>query len=118
MMETKTILYMSDPDKQSDSVLAELKRTGYEVVNTDNPREGLALLYIMRTVAVVLLNNRANEQAGFDVAQSLRQIRPGVPIMRMCPDPIDTSPSWTDRCVSRDDLTSTLQHVLTTELVA
>ncbi len=77
-MEYNTILYVS-AEKSSDPVLAVLKETGCEVVNTDSPTEGVALLYIMHSVTAVVLDNRAREQAGFDVAQSLRQIRPDVP---------------------------------------
>jgi len=58
------------------------------------------------------------QQADFDVAQSLRQIRPNVPVVLLCGDQIDSLPSWTDKCVSKDELTSALQHLLTAESVA
>ena len=115
MTEHKTILHVSGRANISNSVLAELKETGCEVVSTNSPTEGVALLYIMHSVAAVVLDNRAREQAGFDVARSLRQIRPNVPLMLLCGDQIDSSPSWTDRCVSTDKLTSALQHLMTAE---
>jgi len=37
--------------------------------------------------------------------------------MLLCGDQIDNLPSWTDRCVSTDKLTSALQHLLTAEPV-
>jgi CheY-like chemotaxis protein len=81
MMEHNTILYISDRANSSYSVFAALKETGCEVVSTNSPTQGVALLYIMRTVAGVVLDNRAREQASFDLAQSLSQLRPDVPIM-------------------------------------
>ena len=80
-MEHHTILYISDRPNRSISVLDALKETGCEVVSTNSPTEGVALLYIMHSVAAVVLDNRAREQAGFDVARSLRQIRPNVSVM-------------------------------------
>src|SRR5712664_3731139 len=118
MMKHNTILHISDRANSSNSVLAAFKETGFEVVNTNSPTEGVALLYIMHSVALVVLDNRARGQAGFDVAQSLREIRPNIPVMLLCGDQIDGSPSWKDKCVSTDKLTSTLQHLRTGEFVA
>ena len=118
MMEHNTILHISDRANSSNSVLAAFKETGYEVVSTSSPAEGVALLYVMHSVAAVVLDNRARQQAGFDVAQSLRQIRPNVPVMLLCGDQIDSSPSWTDKCVSTGKLIYALQHLLAAESVA
>ena len=117
MMEHNTILHISDRANSSNSVLAAFKETGYEVVSTSSPAEGVALLYVMHSVAAVVLDNRARQQAGFDVAQTLRQIRPNVPVMIQCGEQIDTSPASTDSCVSTDKLTSALQDLLTAEAV-
>jgi len=118
MMEHNTILHISDRANSSNSVLAAFKETGYEVVSTNSPTEGVALLYVMRSVALVVLDNRARGQASFDVARSLREIRPNIPVMLMCGDQIDGSPSWTDKCVSKGKLTYALQHLLAAESVA
>src|ERR1700676_3143544 len=96
MMEHSTILYISDRANSSNSVLATLKETGCEVVSTNSPTVGVALFYAVQSVAAVVLDNRATEQASFDVAQSLREIHPNVPIMLLCGDQIDSSPSWVD----------------------
>jgi DNA-binding NtrC family response regulator len=118
MMEHNTILYISDRANSSNSVLAALKETGCEVVSTNSPTVGVALFYAVQSVAAVVLDNRATEQASFDVAQSLREIHPNVPIMLLCGDQIDSSPSWVDECVGADKLTSALQHLLNAELSA
>ena len=118
MIEQKTILYISDGGNNSNSVAAAIKETGCEVVSASSPTEGVALLYIMHTVAAVVLDSRAKEHANFDVAQSLRQIRPRVPVMLQCGDQIDCSPSQAESCVKTNRLTSALQTVLIEHPVA
>jgi DNA-binding NtrC family response regulator len=106
MTDHDTILLISDRADTSDSLLAALKETDCELVKAKSAAEGVAWLYVMHSVAGVVLDNRVREQASFDVAQSLREIRPNVPVMLLCGDQIDRSPSWTDNCVSTDKLTS------------
>ena len=116
-MEHKTILYISNRANSSNPVLVELEEMGYEIVSTDSPTEGVALLYIMHSVAAAVIDTRVIEQASFDVAVSLSKIRPNIPVMLLCGDYIDGSPSSTESCVSTDKLTSELQHLLTDEPV-
>jgi hypothetical protein len=71
----------------------------------------------MRSVAAVVLDNRVREEASFDVARSLREIRPNIPIMLLRGDQIEGSPSRINECVSKDKLTFALQHLLTAEPV-
>jgi DNA-binding NarL/FixJ family response regulator len=99
-MERETILYISDHATNSNPVLAALKATDYEVVRTNSPTQGIALLFIMHSVAAVVLNQRARQQTGFDLVRSLRAIRPDVPIVRLGCDQIDLLPSRVDDCVS------------------
>ncbi len=56
-MEHKTILYISNQASCSDSMVAALKETGCEVVSTNSATEGVALLYVMHSVAAVVLDN-------------------------------------------------------------
>ena len=112
MMDHGTILYISDGAKGNGSVFAALKETGCEVLRTNSPTEGVAMLYIMRTCAAVVIDYRASEEANFDVAKSLRQIGPGVPVIPLCGEQNDSSALATDTCVSTEKLTSALQHLL------
>ena len=109
-MEHHTILYIFDRANRSNSVLAAIKETGCEVVSTDSPTEAVALLYILGQVAAVVLDSRAVEHATFDVAQSLRRLRPSVPVMLECGDQIDISPSSTESCVNTAKLPSKMHH--------
>jgi DNA-binding NtrC family response regulator len=98
-MTNETILYLSDQATNSNSVLAALKATGYEVVSTNSATQAIALLYVLHTVAGVILNRRAREQNRIDVPRSLRAIRPDVPIVLLCGDQINRLPSSVDGCV-------------------
>jgi DNA-binding NtrC family response regulator len=112
-MRHKTILYISDRPNRSNPVLAAIEETGCEVVSTNSPTEGVALLYIMHSVIAVVLDSGVGEHASFDVAQRFRRVRPDVPVMLPCGDQIGGSPSWTDSCVSTDELAFALRHLLT-----
>jgi CheY-like chemotaxis protein len=98
-MADQTILYISEPTANSNSVSAALKATGYEVVNTSSANQGIALLYLLHSVAGVVLNRLARDQKTDDVARSLRAIRPDVPIVLVCSDQIKRLPSFVDGCV-------------------
>jgi DNA-binding NtrC family response regulator len=110
MIAHNTVLYISD-DTNDSNLLTALKETGCEVV-TASLAQAVALLYVMHAVIAVVLDERSREHASFDVAQSLRKIRPNIPVMFGCGDQIDGSP--VSDCVSADDLTQ-LQHLLTEE---
>lgn len=117
-MEHHTILYIFDHANRSNSVVAAIKETGCEVISTHSPAEGIALLYILSQVAAVVLDRRALEHASFDVARSLRRIRPNVPVMLQCGEQVDSSPSRTEGCMNTDRVVFALQHLLTEETVA
>ncbi len=107
-----TILYIVDRSNGNSSVLATLKETGCEVLSTDSPTQAVALLYIMRQVSAVVLDVQVRKHANFNVAESLRRVRPGVPVILKCCDQIRSSLSLTESCVSTDELPSVLQHLL------
>jgi DNA-binding NtrC family response regulator len=118
-MARETILYISDPAAVSDPILAALKTTSYEVVSTDSSTQAIALLFIMHSVAGIVLRDRAAQQTSFDVARSLRALRPDVPIVLLCGDRIDRLPTYVDAWVNTaqpiEKLTSEVQHSLTAE---
>jgi DNA-binding NtrC family response regulator len=112
MKRQRTILYIFDRSNRNNSVLAAIKETGCEVVSTDEPTQGVALLYILGQVRAVVLDSQVRKHANFDVAESLRKIRPGVPVVVKCCDQIHSSLSLTESCVSTDELPAVLQHLL------
>jgi DNA-binding NtrC family response regulator len=115
MIAHNTVLYISD-DANDSNLLSALKETGCEVVKATSPAQAVAMLYVMNAVMAVVLDERSSEHASFDLAKSLRRIRPNVPVMLGCSDEIDGSPSSVEPgCVSTDKLTSELQHLLTEE---
>jgi CheY-like chemotaxis protein len=98
-MPNETILYLCDNAPNSNSVLAALKATGYEIVSTNSATQAIALLYVLHKVAGVVLSRRAREQNRIDVPRSLRAIRPDVPIVLLCGNQINRLPSSVDDCV-------------------
>ena len=113
-----TILYISSRANSGDSVLDALKEKGYEVVTASSPTEAVALLYVFPPIVAVVLDKRAREQVGFDVAQSLKQIRPNIPVVELCSDQTEGSRSRTNKCVSTDKIASALKYLLAAESVA
>lgn len=92
-MERKTILYISDQTTCGNAISDTLNAAGYDVVTT-NTTEAVALLYVLHSIAAVVV--RAREQAGLDV-RSIRAMCPDVPIVLLCrgrincvPSPVDT----------------------------
>jgi DNA-binding NtrC family response regulator len=119
----ESILYICDLAISSNSVLAALEATGCEVVGTDSATQAIALLFIMHAVAVVVLHYRSREQTSFELVQSLRAIRPGVPIILLCREQIGPLPSGMDASgvylydarQPRERLTSQVRRLLTDE---
>lgn len=101
-MKQETILYISDHAASSDSVMVELEAKGYQIVSTDNTSQGSALLYIMHSVAAVVLQYQPEDRTWFELAHSLRTIRPDVPIILLSRDPILYLPPWVDACVGTE----------------
>jgi DNA-binding response OmpR family regulator len=91
-MKRETILYISDQATCGNAISDALNAAGYEVVTT-NTTEAVALLYILHSIAAVVL--RATEQPSLDV-QSIRAMCPDVPIVLLCRSRITCVPSRVD----------------------
>src|ERR1700716_833454 len=99
IMTEETILYVGDKTANNAPVLAALKATGYQVVSTNNSTQAIALLFLLHSVAGVVLNHRARERAKFDIVRSLRAIRSDVPIVLLCRGQATSLPPSVDACV-------------------
>jgi CheY-like chemotaxis protein len=121
-MALDTILYVSDGATDSDSISAALKAHGYEVVTTDSSTQAVALLFIMRLVAGIVFDHRRGEHNTFNVARSLRALRPHVPIVLLCRNQIVHPPPCVDACVNTgqplEELASEVERLLTPESFA
>jgi response regulator RpfG family c-di-GMP phosphodiesterase len=118
-MVSDSILYVSD-HAVSTSVLAAIEAVGYDVVNADRANQALALLFVMRSAAAVVLDLGSTEETGFELARELRAIHSGVRILLRCCEHIDHLPQWVDAYVSVGEplerLTSLLRKMLNGEL--
>lgn len=99
-MTLETILHISDHATCGDPVSDSLEAAGYEVVSTKRTMQAIALLFIFHPVAAVVLDSREGVSTSWDVARSLKAVRPEVPIVVLCRDPIDRLPPGVDACVS------------------
>jgi len=115
-MAENTILYISDHELRSSSILAALGATGYDVVSTDNSTQAIALLFVMHSVTAIVLDQHSIEEPSFDLTHSLRALRPDVPIVLLCADRIDRLPPAVDSCVNTgqglENLEADLQRLL------
>src|SRR6266403_2586407 len=115
--EGETILYLSDHATGSDSLLAALKATGYEVMSTTSSTQAIALLFVTHSVVAVVLNQQAKEQTTCTLARSLPAIRPDVRIVLLCGDQFDPLPTCVVACVttgqSLENLISSVRCLLT-----
>lgn len=118
-MTREAILYISEPVANSDSVLAAIEATGYEVVSTNSATQGIALLYIMHPVAAVVLHHRVGEHAGLNVARGLRAIHPDALIVLLCDEQTDCVPSYVDACIGigqpLEGLIAAVRHLVATK---
>jgi len=116
-MTRETILYISDQATCGDSVSVSLEAAGYEVVSTKSTMQAIALLFILHPVAAAVLYSQEGEQTSFDVARSLKAVRPDVPIVLLCRDQVDRLPPCVDAWASTEQplqkLTLAVQRLLT-----
>jgi hypothetical protein len=118
-LKQEAILYISGHAASSDSVAVELEAEGYEVVSADSSSQGAALMHIMHSVAAVVLHYQPEDRTWFELAQNLRAIRPGVPIILLSRDPVLYLPPWVDACVGTEqpveEVASAVHSLLTGE---
>jgi response regulator RpfG family c-di-GMP phosphodiesterase len=115
-MAENMILYISDHGPRSSSIIAALEASGYNVATTDSSTQAIALLFVMHSVTAAVLDQHSIEQSSFDLAHSLRAVRPDVPIVLLCAGRIDRLPPDVDLCVNvgrpLENITSDLQRLL------
>jgi CheY-like chemotaxis protein len=115
-MSISAVLYIPDKTVPEDPVTGALRNAGYEVVSADSSSEGVALLFLMHSVAAVVMHDQLGERSGVDLARTLRSIRPEVAIILLSLNPIDSLPPYVDVPVSLsqpfDMVTSTVPGLL------
>jgi hypothetical protein len=114
-MKRKIILYISDQTTRGSAISEALNAAGYEVVTT-NTIEAVALLYVLHSIAAVVM--RAREQANLDV-QNIRAICPDVPIVLLCrgrtncvPSRVDTGDTYVATVQSPATLAAAVQRLV------
>ena len=104
-MERETILYISDQQTGSKRISDTLDAAGFDVVTTNRFTQAVALLYILHSVAAVIM--QAREQASLDV-RSVRAMCPDVPIVLLGQSQSYGLPSGADAYISAAQALTTL----------
>ena len=115
-MEHETVLYISDQRTYSKVVSDALDAAGFDVVVTNRFSQAMALLYILHSVAAVIL--QAREQASLDV-RSVRAMCPDVPIVLLGRSRSYRLPTGADAYLNAGEALTTLaaaiQRVMTSK---
>ena len=114
-MYKPTFLFVSDDHVYSHCLLCAFQDAGYEVAITSSPLQAIALLFVMHSVAAVVIDQRASEHANLELPRHLRAIRPNVPIILLSREQIGRLPACLDACVTGEEpmngLISALQGI-------
>ena len=97
---------------ESSPLLGVLQDAGYELTTTSNQSQALALLFVMKSVAAVIVDQREDDCATLDLPRHLRGLRRDVPIVLLCHEPLAQLPDYIDACVSDQEPIDRLVHVL------
>ena len=98
-MAHKTILWVTaDEVSAADPVVIAFHKAGYEVVSTPSPSQAMAVLFLIRGVHAVVLDQRLAHSG--TLAGSLRSLRPEVPILLLSREQVSPLPQAVDGCVS------------------
>jgi DNA-binding NtrC family response regulator len=89
-----------------------LQDAGYDLTTTDSRSQAFALLFVMKSVAAVIVDQRDSERASFDLPRHLRCVRRDVPIVLLSHEPVSNLPVYIDACVSDQEPLENLVHVL------
>ena len=111
-MYKPTILFVSDDHVSSHCLLCAFQDAGYEVAITSSPLQAIALLFVMHSVAAVVIDQRASEHASLKLPCHLRAVRPNVPIILLSREQIGRLPACVDACVTGEEPISGLLSVL------
>jgi hypothetical protein len=115
-MAEDTILYISDHGPCSDFISAALDATGHNVVSIHSSAQAIAMLFVMHSVAAVVLGQQWIEQPSFDLTRNLRALCPDVQLVALCDGRIDQLPLEVDCCVNTrqplETLTSDLKRII------
>jgi DNA-binding NtrC family response regulator len=110
MSQAMFLVVREKPD--GNPLFRTLQQAGYELTTTDSRSQAFALLFVMKSVAGVIIDQRDSERANFDLPRHLRCVRRDVPIILLSHEPVSQLPVYIDACVSDQEPLDKLVHVL------
>jgi DNA-binding response OmpR family regulator len=97
---------------EGNSLFRVLQDAGYELTTTTDQFQAMAMLFVMKSVHAVIVDQRGEEHASFDLPRHLRGLRRDIPIALLSHEPLPQLPDYIDACVSDQEPLETLVHVL------
>jgi DNA-binding NtrC family response regulator len=111
-MHRRTIFFISDDHTETGALFQALRDAGYEVATTSSRLQAIALLFVMHSVAAVLVDQRSEEHASFDLPRKLRAVRHDVPLIVLCREQVSRPPDYVDACVCSEEPLDRLLYAL------
>lgn len=110
-MTGSTILWISD-DLSGISRVVHLQNAGFELLTTTNASEAIALGFVNRRIAAIVLDQRGKKHGSFALARILKSIRCDVPILLLSPEAIEPLPRFVDASICAGEELEPLLPVL------
>lgn len=89
-----------------------LNAAGYQVAIANTELRAVALVFLMRSFAAVIVDERPHETPSFALASRLHAIRPDIPIMVISQAPVSSPPGYVESCVAEQELPAAVNALL------
>lgn len=96
----------------SNSLFRVLQDAGYDLTTTTDQSQALAMLFVIKSVDAVIVDQRGEEHVSFDLPRHVRGLRRDVRIVLLSHERLPQLPECVDACVSDQEPLEKLVHVL------
>ena len=108
----KDTLLLVSPAEIGDSVALALNAAGYQVAIANTELRAVALVFLMRSFAAVIVDERQHENPSFALPSRLHGIRPDVPVVVISRVPVSSPPAGVEACVLEQELPNAMTALL------
>lgn len=111
-MTINDTLLLVSPTEIGDSVALALNAAGYQVAIANTELRAVALVFLMRSFAAVIVDERQHANPSFALASRLHGIRPDVPIVVISKAAVSSVPGCVEACVLGQELPNAMTALL------